>query len=210
MFLILIGLLIYFGLGIALMFVAYRWMAKRGRSWRARIAVVLAIGFVLWAIPYGDHTLGKIEFRTLCEKDIGLRIYRKESNVEGYRSPSGTRNTPLEEGYRFFEKMNPDGTVTRYTLQGDKRVIEERDVTPTSRYLVDRKRSVINAQITRSETFVVDVTNNEKLAEYVSYAHHGGWFARQLAAMHAYSAVCPPKPFYLVARDVLKPKGERD
>lgn len=210
MFLVLIGMLIYFGLGIVLMFLVYRRMAKQERSWRVRIGAVLAVAFVVWAIPYGDHTLGKIEFKILCEKEAGLRIYRTASDVEGFRSPFASGNTPRQLGYRFVEEVHASGTIMRYTLQNDGRTVEERTSTPISRYVVDQKASMIGIQISRSEISIVDLKTNGKLAEYVEFGHHGGWFARQLAAMHAYRAICPAEPFSLskLIRDVLKPRIE--
>lgn len=165
MFLILIGLLIYFGLGIALMFVAYRWMAGKGRSWRARIGVVLVIGLVVWAIPYGDHTLGKIEFKMHCAREAGLRIFRVVSDVEGFRSPFASGNTPRQLGYNFVEEMQSNGTITRHTLQSDGRIIKEAAPIPISRYVVDLKSSMIGVQISRSQYFIIDLKTNEKLAE---------------------------------------------
>jgi hypothetical protein len=209
-FLILIGLLIYFGLGIALMFVAYRRMAKQKRSWRTRIGVVVAIGFVVWAIPYGDHTLGKIEFKMHCAREAGLRIYRTVSGVEGFRSPFASGNTPRQLGYNFVEEMQSNGKITRHTLQNDGRTITEAVQIPISRYAVDRKSSMIGVQISRGEYSIIDLKTNEKLAEYVQFGHLGGWFARQLAAMHAYRSVCPPEAFSLskLIRDVLRPRNE--
>jgi hypothetical protein len=211
-FLVLIGMLIYFGLGILLTFVVYRRMAKQGRSWRVRVGAVLTVAFVVWAIPYGDHTLGKIEFKILCGKEAGLRIYRSVSDVEGYRSPWVSNDSPKAHGYVFAEQINRDGTVTRYTLRSNGTVTEERGAKPVSRYVLDRRQIAINSQITRSEYFIVDSKTNEKLAERVGFGHHGGWLPRQLAAMHTYHAACPSEPFSMgrFLREVLMPKQGRN
>lgn len=212
MFLVLIAGIVYFALGIALIVKIYSNMTEEGRSLRARAITVLLIGLVVWAIPYGDHTIGKIHFKILCEKEAGLRIYRTVSNVEGFRSPFASGNTPRQLGYKFVEEMHSNGTTTRFTVLSDNRVIEEQLAAPTSRYIVDRKTSKISTQVTRSEYSIIDGKINEKLAEYIQFGHHGGWLPRQLAAMHAYRAVCPPEPFNLskLILDVLKPTMQRN
>lgn len=206
MFLAFVLLLAYFVSGTALAVTVYRRMKGKNRSLRARLGVSFAIIFVVWAIPYGDHTLGKIQFILLCSEDSGLRVFRTVINVEGFRSISGSANTPVQLGYKFFEKITSDGSIIRYEVGDKGQVTEKRKAIPRSRYLVGRKETNISLQIIRIEDVIVDLKNNERLAEFVQYGHRGGWLNRQFGAMHAYHVSCPAQSvnFGKVILDVLR------
>ena len=206
MFLAFVLLLAYFAAGTALAVTVYRKMKGQDHSLRARLGVMFAIIVAVWAIPYGDHTLGKIQFILLCGEDSGLRVFRTAMNVEGFRSLSGSANTPIQLGYKFFEKITSDGSIIRYEVGDKGQITEQRKATPRSRYLVSRKETSISMQIIRIEDVIVDLKTNERLAEFVQYGHRGGWLNRQFAAMHAYRVSCPAQPvnFGKVILDVLR------
>jgi hypothetical protein len=210
-FLAFAALIAYFAIGAAIALIAYRGMRERKQSLSARVAVVSVIAFIVWVIPYGDHTWGKIHFKWLCGQDAGVRVFRTAMDVEGFRSLSGSANTPLQLGYKFFEKINSDGTITRYEVQDNGQVAERRAVIPLSRYLINRKEMNLSVQIIRIEDVIVDLKTNERLAESVEYGHRGGWLVRQFGAMHAYRLTCPSEPvnFGKVMREVLRANSGR-
>lgn len=214
MFLVFIAVMVYFGLGIVLMFVAYRRMVKRGRSLAVRLGVVLLIGFIVWAIPYGDHTLGKLEFESLCKKEGGEHITRTATDVEGFmwslfEQPAGN---PRELGYQFVEgKVNQNGLTSRLSATPDSSYVMEKNVTPISRYVFNLSRTTENTQIERVTDTIVDRVTGEELAHRTEFLHRGGWLMRSLASMNAYSVVCPSRPKHesetiLFIKKVLKAK----
>lgn len=213
MFLVFIAVMVYFGLGIVLMFVAYRRMVKRGRSLAVRLGVVLLIGLIIWAIPYGDHMAGKIYFNWLCKKEGGERIARTVEDVEGYMWVFGVPSRkPEGRGYRFYEdRVDKKGMTTRATVTTDGSFVVEKNVSPISRYIVKRNRLLENVQIARVTDNIEDRVTGEELARYTEFQHRGGWLMRSLEAMNAYGVVCPTRPkddipAMLLVQRVLKPK----
>ena len=196
MFLVLIGVILYFGVGIVLMILLYRLLAKQGRSWRVRIGAAFALGFVVWAIPYGDHTVGKIYFNRLCNEEGGERIARTVEGVDGYMSVFGVPSRrPEDRGYRFYEDtVDKKGMTTRAMVNPDGSFVIEKNVAPISRYIVKWNRTSDNVQIERITTTIEDRVSGETLARRTAFLHRGGWLMRSLEAMNAYGASCPPGP----------------
>lgn len=208
MFLVLIVVLGYFLAGLVAVIVLARSLARREISLVWKIGAPLGLAFVVWAIPYGDHTFGKYKFQRMCTQEAGTRIYKIANQVKGVRSPYGAENTPSEYGYQFWERDNSDGTVDRFSLLDGGTVKSEKRVASISRYRVIQSRYRAGRQFTRTRTTVVDTESNEILAEKVEIGHAGGWLHRQLSDMYSYRAWCPkesPNSSQL-ARSVLKAK----
>ena len=207
MFLVLIVVLGYFLAGLVAVIVLARSLARREISLVWKIGAPLGLAFVVWAIPYGDHMVGKFKFQKLCEVEAGLRIYKVANGVKGFRSSFAAKSTPRDLGYQYVERINSNGSVDRYSVQSDGKVVEEKSVTPVSRYEFSIVQSKLETQISRKSEAVVDLLNQEKLAEYIEYGHAGGWLYRQLAGMHAYRNICPAGGMSpaLIIQSVLKP-----
>ncbi|TAK52260.1 MAG: hypothetical protein EPO27_01570 [Betaproteobacteria bacterium] len=210
MFLVLMGLTIYFALGVVLTAVMYHQLAKRSQTRVVRFTAVTAVAIVLWAVPYGDHMLGKLEFNALCRNKSGLQVNRVVRDVEGFQGQALFASGDLlkEWGYKFSEVPLPNGLVIRYTLGENGEVSEERNVKATARYRISLTETNLDDQISRTEYSILDLTQDELLATYVTFGHSGGWFQRQLSAMHAYRNWCPKEQFSITAfmRNVLVPR----
>ena len=100
---------------------ALRWAARHGYRWKGKSSALLGVLLIAYAIPFGDHTVGYLYFRHLCEKEAGVKIYRTVSDVEGFWWwPIQSGEMALKYGYAFVEGGVDPKKVRRYEIHGDK------------------------------------------------------------------------------------------
>jgi len=187
----------------------WRVLSRRGKSLSARLASTVLILAAMVALVMGDHAIGKFQFDRMCKSESGLRVFRKVADVDGFRSVFASNDTPSAYGYVFAERINSDGSVTRFTRNDGGRVIEEPRVAPRARYVVEQKNERLSMQISRTEHFVADAESNQRLARHVMLVHRGGWLVRQFEGANPERSVCPSEPlnFRNFVVGVLQPKS---
>lgn len=195
MFLVLLTLLIYLSICLAGIVITWRLATKRKVRILNRLLLMVALAFVTWAIPFGDQTWGRFVFRGLCEREAGLKVYQVRAGVEGFRSVYGEDKSYWMAGYRFVEVPYSGSLVTRYARRDDGGIEMMRGVNPIGRYALEEFVTMVGAQISRTERYIIDTQTKEKLATHLSFGHQGGWLNRQLEAMHPSRPSCPAKPF---------------
>jgi hypothetical protein len=205
-FLVLIVVLGYFLAGLVAVIVLARSLARREISLVWKIGAPLGLAFVVWAIPYGDHMLGKYEFERLCRAEAGTKVFQVVNNVDGFKSRLSSSKSPKEQGYKYVERVNSNGTVDRYSLSDDGVLKVESKVTSNTPYLVDQSTHMIGRQIIRVEDKISDSRKGKLLAVHVSFGHVGGWLSRQLEGMYVHRDLCPKDPLHYTefVRSVLK------
>jgi hypothetical protein len=107
--------LIYVVVAATLMVRTHRFASARALSRAWRMTAPLVVLLVALAIPFGDHLVGWLYFRYLCEREAGERIYRTVDGVEGVRWmwPLADRDTARELGYLFVETGRNLNSLTR-------------------------------------------------------------------------------------------------
>ena len=119
LFVFAIGYLVIVLIGVV---VALAWSIRRKLGLLKTIGVVLATLLVIYAIPFGDHTLGEIRKYQLCKEHGGTKIFQVVENVEGFMwaGVGGQGNPPYTTyGYAFIEMIDSGGRINRYTRRSD-------------------------------------------------------------------------------------------
>jgi hypothetical protein len=172
-----VPLLVLLLLGVYL-WVAYKVVRRINPNWGKALAVAV---FVL--IPTADAVYGRIKLKQLCEAEGGVRIYRTVEGVEGFYDE---RWSPDPEwltnyGFRFLEGKGPDGNSLRIKLGPDRKVFEERNVVPESRYQYEYSGAEFGNGYFRGESRIRDLQTKEILSRYVDIIYQGGWAERFLS-----------------------------
>lgn len=194
----------YFVVVLTSIVVAINWSVGRGFGFFKTAGLVLATLFLLYAIPFGDHTLGEIRKHQLCREYGGVKIYVVIENVDGFMwAQSGRQGDPPHTtyGYTFFESSDMGDRIYRYTKQLDGSIDSQIVEKPRSRYVVrSTPYEKIGQQHSVRKFTIVDVHDNKILAAHGFVAFDGGWlgFGR---------TICPEGPFDPVGfvQQVLKP-----
>ncbi len=163
----------------ALMVRAHRWAAARGFARSARIGAPLAVLLTALAIPLGDHLIGWLYFRYLCEREAGERIYRTVENVEGFLWQGADPDTLRRLGYRFIETSR-DALFVRYEIE-EGNVVEIAGPVRISQFSVvleDLER--LSLGVARRRLTIRSHAPSEVLASYTTVAFNGGWLFRSL------------------------------
>ena len=143
-------------------------VARRARPLFVKWIAATVTFIAFWAFGHIDDILGEREHRELCEKEAGVRIYKKASlppefyNADGtpnFMGPEGPDRKRLE-GYIRFQPKNTSGYPTTY-LRTDKWVDQ-----------------------------VVDAKTGEVLAEHIDFAAWPSPFIPSIG--HASARGCPP------------------
>lgn len=198
----------YLALVLACIVVALVWSTRRKFGFFKTAGVVLATVFLLYAIPFGDHTVGYLYFRHLCDKEAGVKIQRTVPNVEGFWWwPIQDGEIALKYGYAFVEGGVDPQKGRRYEVL-DATIVEYKDTTIKSRYAF-RSSGIANLSmgIQRGGDEIVDLRTGEKLAEELGFQFRGGWMLRKvLSGSGGSSGYCPTNVDYLkLITTVLKP-----
>lgn len=167
------------GLSILLAVVLYVWLARfvaRRVENRAAKYAVIAL-FIL--IPTWDVIPGKLYFNHLCENEAGLKIYKTEEGVEGYRvypNASGLGREALEKyGYKY-EERGSGNEFARYSLDANGKVIKQKITESMARYAVgggDWVRLLFGVK--KIETFIFDQQTKERLAVDKTFSSSQSW-----------------------------------
>ena len=166
-------LIILIGLIAALM-----WSGRRNYGFLKTAGVVLATLFVIYAVPFGDHTLGEIKKYQLCEEHGGTKIYQVVENVDGFMwlNSGGPGKPYTTHGYSFHEAKTMSGEVLRYTMRADGTVDEQRVAGPQARYAVRQiPYEYIGKRHSVSKFVITDTKNDKILGSHGTVAYDGGW-----------------------------------
>lgn len=187
----------YLLLTLVCMIWAYRWAARRKFEKIGRSAAALAVAFLAFAIPFGDHALGYVHFSQLCEREGGTKIYRTVPKAEGFQWWAiSSGQMALQYGYTFVEGGVDVDRVRRYEVK-DGTVTEYKNVPSISTYVVDPADRTQPEErqlgIIRYRRMIADRRTGEMLAEHVSFQYRGGWLIRALlAGFGGFGAKCRP------------------
>ena len=209
--------LIYLGIAIALMLWAIVWAGNRGFGIGGRIGAAVVVLGVAYAIPFGDHTIGLIKFKGLCDGQAGMNIYETIYEVDGvmWRIASGKQVEPYTtHGYGFYEQKGFKGELYRYVQQQNGSIKEEIGTKPQAKYESRLDSPIpIGANYTKSVFSIVELETARTLASYASVHFKGGWLMRELSGIGVSGPSCPddrgsfdPISF---TRTVLKPNTPR-
>ena len=167
------------------------WSGRRNYGFLKTAGVVLATLFVIYAVPFGDHTLGEIKKYQLCEEHGGTKIYQAVENVDGFMwAKIGQAGIPYStHGFAFFETSNLSGEIFRYAKNPDGSVTEQKIDKSIARYLA---RSTGYEKIGQHHLIrkfeILDLLENKVIATHGLIAYDGGWLGYG-------SVVCPAEPF---------------
>jgi hypothetical protein len=204
--------LIYLGIVLVCMLVALGWARERKWGVRGKTGIVVGVLFVAYAIPFGDHTIGLIKFKRLCEEQAGERIYETVDGVDGILWSSGQQNKPYTTyGYSFYETQGKGGRVFRYVQREDGTVAEENHSSPKARFLIHRSPwSTISDHLEKTEFIVEELSSGKPLAIHTILSYSGGWLTRSLEGIGGHGPSCPDRPFEPVRfiHTVLKPNAK--
>ncbi len=198
-----LGYLVVIGLGVG---VALWWSKFWGYGKAGTTTAVLGVIFVLYAIPFGDHTLGEIKKNQLCKEYGGTKIYKVIENVDGFMwGPSRQREPYQTYGYSFYESDTIEGGIFRYSRRTDGAVDEEKVTSLRSNFLVHlMPEEQIGKRHTLRRFVIIDRRTNEILASNGTVAYKGGWLGVIGSEVCPYD---PKRPFNHLEfiRNVLKP-----
>ena len=158
--------------------VALVWSIRRRLGFFKTVGVVLATLFVIYAIPFGDHTLGEIKKHQLCRELGGTKIYQVVENVDGFMwlNSGGPGKPYTTHGYSFYEASALSGEILRYRKRPDGSVDEERVSFPQARYAVRQiPYEYIGKRHSISKFVIIDIKDNKVLASHGTVAYDGGW-----------------------------------
>lgn len=145
-----------------------------------RIAKYLVIALFVF-VPTWDVIPAKIYFNHLCEKEAGLKVFKVVDGVEGYRVKSLAsglgREALTKYGYRY-EERGSGSEFTRYSLDADGKVIDERITESIARYAAVGKLTPLDWAVTKSEVVIFDQQTNERLAVSTGFHAGGNWLVR--------------------------------
>jgi hypothetical protein len=156
---------LFIGGGIILIYVFIVFgcvMAALGWAWHRKLSAwgvtgaILGVLFVTYAIPFGDHTIGLIKFKRVCEKESGTRIIRTVPGVEGLLSDDADGEMAQRLGYRFVEKGKNRSDVIRYEVVNDK-IVKYEHVQSRSRYFLGRRTIADDGWILKGEYVITDM-----------------------------------------------------
>lgn len=169
-----LGFLLVIGLGVG---AALWWSKFWGYGKVGTTICVLGVLFVLYAIPFGDHTIGEIRKNELCKEFGGIQINRVVENVDGFMWGPVRESPPYQTfGYSFYESDTKEGGIFRYTRRADGVVFEEKVGSSLAQYLV---RGLPVEKLGDHHTIrkfeIVDRHTNEILASHGTVAYKGGW-----------------------------------
>lgn len=160
--------------GIAM---ALAWSERRKMGFFKATGVVLVTLFVIYAIPFGDHTLGEIKKQQLCKELGGTKIDNIVENVDGLMWRTGRIKKPYETfGYSFLEVQTEKDEIFRYE-KNPKGFLEERQVDlPRARYFFHLlPREKLGAHHSLTKFVIMDLHQNKILASRGSISYSGGW-----------------------------------
>ncbi len=202
--------LIYLGLVTACILagIAWAWRKKIG-AW-GKVAWVVGMFFVAYAIPFGDHTIGYIHFTRLCDTEAGTRIYRTVSGVEGLLTPNADGQLAQTLGFRFVEQGNISATVARFEIRDDK-IVEIKNTQSISRYVLAHSRSKEMLWSITGQYVITDLNDGKPIAVHTTISYRGGWLVRAVLAGYGGTAAHCPKEVFSVVKfiiSVLKPTTE--
>lgn len=188
---------------------AFKWARRRKLGFFKGTGVVLATLFVIYAVPFGDHTLGEIKKHQLCKELGGEKIFEVVENVEGFMwEKSGGPGKPYTtHGYQFHEASNLSGEIFRYTKSADGAVDRHKVESSLARYTAQRfPYENLGKHHAISRFVITDIRDNKVLATNGTVAFRGGWLGL------VGSKVCPNEPFnsVLFVQSVLKPGKSKE
>lgn len=192
---VLVILITYVAAAAGTAYWAYRLATRRGLRWSIRIAAPILLLAIFWAIPGADHEFGKLSFEALCKRQAGLSTLRTAQAVEGYRTPFATEKTPVDLGFKYVEREESNGRVTRFSVLEGGKVHTERNAVAKSAFALRKQEERIDTTVTRTEYSIVEVSSGGALGQYIQYSFRGGWVARQFSAMHVSRTSCPAGAF---------------
>ncbi|MGV3627076.1 MAG: hypothetical protein ACO1PN_05255 [Betaproteobacteria bacterium] len=206
LFLFAISYLVIIFVGVT---VALKWSRRCKLGFFETAGMVLATLFVIFAIPFGDHTLGEIKKHQLCKEYGGTKIYRVVENVDGFMwERSGGQGKPpyTTHGYAFYEASDLDGRIFRYTKRSTGTVDNQVVESLRAQYVVRaiRDESVGQKHVIR-KFMITDANEKKVLATHGSVVFDGGWLGFG-------STACPNQPFDRIAfvNQVLKPGKSKE
>ena len=180
------------------------WSARHKYGAWQKAGVVLATLLVIYAVPFGDHTLGEIKKHQLCKELGSTKIYQVVENVEGFMwARSGGQGNPPHTtyGYTFSEESDLNSRIYRYTKRPDGSVDSQIAKESQARYVArSAPYEDIGLHHSARKFTIVDVRDNKVLATHGLVAYHGGWLGFG-------SVTCPHERFDAIAflQQVLKP-----
>lgn len=169
--------IVYLAIILAGVTLAVIWSRRRKMGFFKATGVVLATLFVIYAIPFGDHTLGEIKKQQLCNEYGGGKIYQIAENVDGFLWKTGRESKNYDTfGYSFREVRTLKNEIYRYE-KNQEGVFEERRVEVSrARYFVHRLPTEnLGPHHYLSKFVIMDLRQNKILASYGSVSYHGGW-----------------------------------
>lgn len=144
------------------------------QAWRTVVTILIV--FIALAIPLGDVYVDSLKLERLCEAEGGTHIY-KTVEVDGFLSKyllfdkviKGYSYIESEHGIKFYKVININGeNVRKETKQ------------PTSRYIFDYERIVLNPTMAKARYFIIDRKTEKALAERINFSYYGGWLDRYI------------------------------
>lgn len=131
-------------------------LRKRFKPGIPRIAGVVGIFLLLFALPFGDEIAGRVYFNYLCAAEAGVKVYRTVELPAEYWE--------ADEKPKFYDEKNGN-----FHLSKDY---------PTE-LKIEKDYSIFH--IDRLVTLLRDQKKEQIFAERVSYMHWGGWMRRNLS-----------------------------
>lgn len=203
LFLFVIG---YLFIVVICLIAALTWTGRRNYGILKTIGVVLITLFVLYAVPFGDHTLGEIKRHQLCKELGGTKIYQVVENVDGFMwERSGSQGNPPHStyGYSFTEASDLDGRIYRYTRKSSDLIDSQMVEKSQARYVARGSpyENIGPRHLVRRFS-IIDVTDSKVLAVHGLVAYRGGWLGYG-------SVTCPQEIFDPITfvQQVLKPRN---
>lgn len=191
---------------------AFRWTKRHRYGHLGRFVAVAGVSLVATAIPFGDHLIGYIHFKQLCEREAGAKIYQRVSDVEGLLSPTADGQMAMNLGLEFVEEGSDLTKVRRYEVRGSE-IVKHENVPSVSRYALQYQSNEGIFWVSLGQYVITDLSTGQELAVFKNFAYHGGWLVRVILSGYGGTAArCPSKPFDLqeFVSAVLKPKHAKN
>lgn len=167
-----LGVILILGLYI---FVMYQVVKFAKSTWLKAVVLIAAL-----LIPSADAIYGRIKLKHMCEVEAGLKVNRVVGHVEGFMS--NNRDYWIKEhGFQFAEDYPINGTVTRYSKQGEQ-IIREDHVPPKSHFRLTLRHLDEKETYSRSQYLIEEISTGEVLATQTQIGFNGGWAEKLITA----------------------------
>mgnify|MGYP000355234633 CR=1 FL=1 len=178
---------------LVLPLVYFKFARPRYRRWPPRLAALLVVWCLAFAVAYGDVFLIARDAKRLCETEAGLKIYRTVE-AEGFAGDSSI-DTWSALGFSYVEDIGLNKKKYRYEMLGGQptavSVVEFK-----SEFEYFEKKMNLRRGIEKIEKSVRSVRAGEVTAELISFRAHPAWLDRvflDLLGASIASPICDEK-----------------